>query len=78
MTDQHIGDRDEFVFLRAFPDTTLAHLAAGMLESAGIDAKFVDEYAAGFYPLGAVIGGVKLFVPRSSAEEAESILRMAA
>ncbi len=76
MTAEHRDvQEDEFVFLRAFPDVTSAHLAAGVLESAGIDVKFTDEYAAGFYPMGAVVGGVKLFVPRSAAEEADEILR---
>jgi len=75
MADQSQSDRDDFVFLRAFPDITLAHLAAGVLESAGIRAKFVDEYAAGFYPLGAVIGGVKLFVPRTAVDDADEILQ---
>jgi hypothetical protein len=78
MTDDRDDESDEFVVLRAFPDVTSAHLAAGVLESAGIDVKFADEYAASFYPMGAVVGGVKLFVRRSSAADADAILRQTA
>ena len=65
---------DEFVIVRSFPDSTSAYLAAGALEAAGIAVRFADEYTASLYPLTAVVGGVKLLVPRSSLMEAEAIL----
>lgn len=65
---------DDFVVIRSFPHSTAAHLAAGLLDSAGIEVKFADEYAANLYPPGAVVGGVKLLVRQSVVPDAEAIL----
>jgi arsenate reductase len=64
---------DDYVVIRSFPNVTEAHLAAGVLESAGIAVQFGDEYASNLYPRGAPTGGVKLLVPRSAVAEAEAI-----
>jgi low molecular weight phosphotyrosine protein phosphatase len=64
---------DDYVVIRSFPNVTEAHLAAGVLESAGIAVQFGDEYASNLYPRGAPSGGVKLLVPRSAVAEAEAI-----
>jgi arsenate reductase len=64
---------EDYVVIRSFPNVTEAHLAAGLLESAGIAVQFSDEYAANLYPRGAPTGGVKLLVPRSAVAEAEAI-----
>ena len=62
-----------YVVIRSFPNVTEAELAAGLLKSAGIEVQFGDEYAANLYPRGAVTGGVKLWVPRTSVADAEAI-----
>ena len=62
-----------YVLIRSFPNVTEAELAAGLLKSAGIEVQFGDEYAANLYPRGAVTGGVKLWVPRTSVADAEAI-----
>jgi arsenate reductase len=64
---------DDYVVIRSFPNVTEAKLAAGLLESAGIEVQLGDEYAANLYPHGAPTGGVKLLVPRSAVAEAEAI-----
>jgi Putative prokaryotic signal transducing protein len=69
----HPDERDDYVIVRSFPDGTSAHLAAGALEAAGIPVRFADEYAASLYPLGTLVGGVKLLVPRSALNDAEAI-----
>ena len=70
----HDQEENDFVIVRSFPDVTSAHLAAGALEAAGIAVRFADEYTANMYPHGAVVGGVKVLVPRSSLMDAETIL----
>ena len=70
----HAAEADDFVIVRSFPDAISAHLAAGALEAAGIAVRFADEYTANMYPHGAVVGGVKVLVPRSSLMNAEAIL----
>ena len=66
-----------FVVLQAYPNIIEARLAAGLLESAGIEVQIADEYASGLYPRGAVVGGVKLLVPESSMANAKVILSAA-
>ncbi len=63
-----------FVLLEAFPNMVAARLAAGLLESEGIEVRFADEFTSSLYPLEAVIGGVKLLVPDYSLASARAIL----
>jgi hypothetical protein len=65
---------DDLVVIQSFPDTTAAHLAAGLLESVGIESMLADEHMAGMYPHGGVVGGIKLLVRQSDREAAEAAL----
>ena len=63
---------DDFVVIRSFPNVAEAHLAAGLLSSAGIEVQLGNEYMANLYPR-TPVGGVKLLVPRSAVREAEAV-----
>jgi hypothetical protein len=68
--------RDGYVLLSGHLDPEQAGMAAGLLESAGIEAVVEDANLSGVNPfLRVAISGAKLLVPAADAERAGEILR---
>ena len=62
---------DDAVVLETFPNRMIAEMAAGLLESEGIEALVMADDAGGAYPMLQFIRGVRLLV----APEDEAIAR---
>jgi hypothetical protein len=66
---------DEWMTIRNFSTPIEAHMAAGLLVSAGIQSRIFDEHMIGIHPLSSLaLGGVRLQVLRSRATEALGLL----
>jgi hypothetical protein len=69
----------EFTVARTFTNVHEAHLAKSVLEAAGIEVAPADEHVVSVNWLYSnLVGGVKAIVPEDRAEEARSVLDMAA
>jgi hypothetical protein len=65
---------DDAVVLETFPSRLEAELAAGLLESEGIEALILADDAGGTYPMLQFIRGVRLLVDREDEALAREIL----
>lgn len=65
---------NDAVIIETFPSRVLAELAAGLLESEGIDAQVSADDAGGAYPMLQFIRGVRLMVAREDEARAREIL----
>lgn len=64
-----------FVQIGSYGDYISAHIRLGMLQSAGIQCYIKDEYTLTVDPLlNPMLGGMKLMVDASQAEEARRLL----
>jgi hypothetical protein len=69
---------DDAVVLKTFPNRIEAEMAAGLLESEGIEAMVMADDAGGTYPMLQFIRGVKLMVaPEDEARAREILAAMA-
>jgi hypothetical protein len=65
----------DFVALRSFDNYVYAHIVLGMLQDAGINCHLKDENIITLDPfLSPALGGMKLMVDTSQAEEAIELL----
>lgn len=70
---------DDAVVLETFPNRISAEMAAGLLESEGIEATIMADDAGGAYPMLQFIRGVRLLVaPEEEARAREILAAMAA
>ncbi len=70
---------DNAVILETFPNRISAEMAAGLLESEGIEALVLADDAGGAYPMLQFIRGVRLLVaPEDEAQAREILAAMAA
>ncbi len=67
-------DLDDAVVLETFPNRIAAELAAGLLESEGIEALVVADDAGGAYPMLQFIRGVRLLVAQEDEAQAREVL----
>jgi len=68
-------DEEHLVTVGSYTDPIQAHIAGGRLESEGIPVVVADEHLIwGNWMLSNALGGVKLQVPSSRAEQARQIL----
>jgi len=65
---------DDAVVLETFPNRIAAEMAAGLLESEGIEALVMADDAGGTYPMLQFIRGVKLMVAAEDEARAREIL----
>jgi predicted Fe-Mo cluster-binding NifX family protein len=65
---------DDAVVLETFPNRIEAEMAAGLLESEGIEAMVMADDAGGAYPMLQFIRGVKLMVAPEDKARAQEIL----
>ncbi|MFZ5449609.1 MAG: DUF2007 domain-containing protein [Thermodesulfobacteriota bacterium] len=65
---------DDAVVLETFPNRIEAEMAAGLLESEGIEAVIMADDAGGAYPMLQFIRGVKLLVTAEDEARAKEIL----
>jgi hypothetical protein len=65
---------DDAVVLETFPNRIEAEMAAGLLESEGIEARIMADDAGGAYPMLQFIRGVKLMVAPEDEARAKEIL----
>ena len=65
---------DDAVVLETFPTRIAAEMAAGLLESEGIEARVMADDAGGTYPMLQFIRGVKLMVAAEDETRAREIL----
>ncbi len=66
---------DDAIVLETFPNRIAAEMAAGLLESEGVEAMVVADDAGGAYPPLQFIRGVRLLVYREDEARAREILR---
>ena len=66
---------DDAIVLETFPNRIAAEMAAGLLESEGVEAMVVADDAGGTYPMLQFIRGVRLLVYREDEARAREILR---
>ena len=65
---------DDAVVLETFPNRIAAEMAAGLLESEGIEAMVMADDAGGAYPMLQFIRGVRLLVAPEDRYRAREIL----
>jgi hypothetical protein len=65
---------DDAVVLETFPNRIAAEMAAGLLESEGVEALVMADDAGGTYPMLQFIRGVKLMVAAEDEARAREIL----
>ena len=65
---------DDAVVLETFPNRLIAEMAAGLLESEGIEAMVMADDAGGAYPMLQFIRGVRLLVAPEDRYRAREIL----
>ena len=65
---------DDAVVIETFSSRAVAELAAGLLESEGIEALVMADDAGGLYPMLQFIRGVRLLVAKEDAAQAREIL----
>ena len=66
---------DDAIVLETFPNRIAAEMAAGLLESEGVEAMVAADDAGGVYPPLQFIRGVRLLVYREDEARAREILR---
>jgi len=67
-------DLDDAVVIEKFTSRAEAELAAGLLESEGIEALILADDAGGLYPMLQFIRGVRLLVAQEDELQAREIL----
>jgi len=65
---------DDAVLIETFPNRIAAELAAGLLESEGIEALVMADDAGGAYPALQFVRGVRLLVAPQDEAQAREIL----
>src|SRR5512139_3687080 len=65
---------DDAITIETFPNRISAEMAAGLLESEGIEAMVLADDAGGAYPMLQYIRGVRLLVAPEDEAEAREIL----
>lgn len=65
---------DDAVVLETFPTRIEAEMAAGLLESEGIEAMVMADDAGGTYPMLQFVRGVRLMVFKADQARAQEIL----
>jgi hypothetical protein len=65
---------DDAVVLETFPNRMMAEMAAGVLESEGIEVMVMADDAGGAYPMLQFIRGVRLLVAPEDQYRAREIL----
>ncbi|MBM4294562.1 MAG: DUF2007 domain-containing protein [Deltaproteobacteria bacterium] len=65
---------DDAVVIETFSSRAVAELAAGLLESEGIEALVMADDAGGAYPMLQFVRGVRLLVAAEDEERAREIL----
>lgn len=65
---------NDIIVLETFPNRIAAEMAAGVLESEGIEAMILADDAGGAYPMLQFIRGVRLLVAPEDQERAREIL----
>ena len=65
---------DDTVVLETFPNRIAAEMAAGLLESEGVEAMVMADDAGGAYPSLQFIRGVRLLVAKEDEAQAREIL----
>jgi hypothetical protein len=68
-------DLDDAIVLATFPNRIAAEMAAGVLESEGIEALVMADDAGGAYPMLQFIRGVRLMVAPEDAYRAREVLK---
>ncbi len=66
---------DDAIVLETFASRIEAEMAAGLLESEGIEAMVLADDAGGAYPMLQFVRGVRLLVYREDAYRAREILK---
>jgi len=66
---------DDAIVLETFASRIEAEMAAGLLESEGVDAMVMADDAGGAYPMLQFIRGVRLMVYREDEARAREILK---
>ncbi len=66
---------DDAVVLQTFPSRLEAEMAAGLLESEGIEARVMADDAGGAYPPLQFVRGVRLLVAAEDRYRAQEILK---
>ncbi len=66
---------DDAIVLDTFPNRIAAEMAAGLLESEGVEAMVLADDASGTFPPLQFIRGVRLLVYREDEARAREILR---
>jgi hypothetical protein len=67
-------DFDDAVVLETFPNRIAAEMAAGLLQSEGIEALVRADDAGGAYPMLQFISGVRLYVAKEDEFRARQVL----
>lgn len=67
---------DDAVVIEKFTSRIEAEMAAGLLESEGIEALVLADDAGGFYPMLQFIRGVRLLVAPEDEAQAREILQV--
>jgi hypothetical protein len=67
-------DLDDAVILETFPNRIAAEMAAGLLESEGIETLVRADDAGGAYPMLQFIRGVRLYVAKEDEFRARQVL----
>jgi hypothetical protein len=65
---------DDAVVLETFPNRIVAEMAAGLLESEGIEAMVMADDAGGAYPMLQFLRGVRVLVAPADRHRAREIL----
>jgi hypothetical protein len=65
---------DDAVVLETFPNRIVAEMAAGLLESEGIEAMVMADDAGGAYPMLQFLRGVRVLVAPEDRHRAREIL----
>ena len=65
---------DDAIVLQTFPSRIEAEMAAGLLESEGIEAMVLADDAGGAYPMLQFVRGVRLMVFKEDEARAREIL----
>jgi hypothetical protein len=66
---------DDAIVLETFTSRAVAEMAAGLLESEGIEAFILADDAGGLYPMLQFIRGVRLLVAAADEAQAREILQ---
>jgi type III secretory pathway lipoprotein EscJ len=66
---------DDAIILETFPNRIAAEMAAGLLESEGVEAMVMADDAGGAYPSLQFVRGVRLLVPKEDEARAREILK---